>query len=250
MRCQHCNEKIAEHDLWCVKCGKRNNILINKLSSIKSINGSWKKYQEFRGRNLPAGIFAVLTGIIPLFVLIWILNFVLSNMPLIQYNILHGVIWIVFLPVLFIPFNAVCKTSSYHIEIKTIIRSFRTYLRYLTFSLISVVFYTVIFILCQGDPILNLVWIVLVLYWVPLAIPIPILMERYNINAWMSLMVSYKHMSDLRWNIFLLCIILLFANLISIAIFIVPLAIILPFSWFAIRDYIDKLIENEIVSMS
>lgn len=247
MRCPHCNEKLANHDLWCVKCGKQTELIAKDLSAIKNLNASWNNYKPVKGVNLPVGIWATLTGFLPMLALIWLLNHTLPAIGLWPFLALHTVIWTLFLPVLFVPFRAVCKNDGYKVTIRDVFKSFKSYFRYLIFSLVSVLFYLVIFLICQGDPILNLVWLVLVLYWVAIVLPVPVIMERYDLNALNAVKLSYRYLGDLRWNIFMLALILALANVLALLLLIIGLAVVLPFTWFAVRDYVDKLIENEVL---
>ncbi len=246
MRCPHCNEKTAIHDLWCVKCGRHTEIVSNDLSATKSLNITWNKYKTVKGRNLPVGILAALTGIIPMIILIWLQNYATIDLPKWQLIVLSNIVWLFFLPVLLAPFQAVCKKDNNEIDVKDFFASFKSYFKYLLLSLASVVFYLLIFFICKGDPILNLVWLVLVIYWIAIVIPVPVLMERYNLSSLKAIVLAYKQAGDVRWNIFLMGIILVAANILATLLFVVGLAITIPFTWFAIRDYIDKLIEFEV----
>lgn len=246
MRCRFCNERLAPHDLWCVKCGKRTEVLNRDLSATKSLNESWKKFKPLKGQNLPVGIVATLTGIIPLIILIWVLNYAFPFMAKLGQMSMHIIVWTFFIPVLVVPFREVCRSDGYTLTTKAYMSSFKAYGQYLVFSFISVVFYVTIFFVCKGDPILNLVWLVLVLYWVAIALPVPVLMQRYQINAWEGIRISYKRAGDVRWNIFLMVIILFITNVLAAAALVIMLAVTIPFTWFAIRDYVDKLIEFEV----
>jgi hypothetical protein len=247
MRCKYCNEKLAPHDLWCVKCGKRSEILSDELSAVKSLKNTWNLYNPVKGNNLPVGILATVTGVIPMIVLIWILNYALPGMLLWQFILLHSVVWTLFLPLMIIPFKQVCRTDDYKINVSGFFNSFRAYPAFMLFSLISVLFYVIIFYLCKGDPILNLVWLVLVLYWIAIAIPVPVLMVRYNINAWKAVKLSYKYAGDVRWNIFLMVIILFVINIIAAGLLVIGLSVTVPFTWYAIRDYVNRMIEYEVL---
>lgn len=246
MRCPHCNEKTAVHDLWCVKCGKHTELITKELSATKSLNSSWTKYKAVRGRNLPVGILAALTGFIPVYILIWLQNYAMLDLPKWQLMTLSNVVWLFFIPILLVPFKAVCRKDNNEIDVKEFLASFKSYFSYFLLSLSSVVFYLVIFYLCKGDPILNLVWLVLVIYWIAIIIPVPVLMERYNLNAFKAIKFAYKQAGDVRWNLFLMAILLVVTNILATLLLVVGLAVTIPYTWFAIRDYIDKLIEFEV----
>ncbi len=246
MRCQHCNEKLAVHDLWCAKCGKRTEVLSKHLSATKSLNETWNKYKAVRGVNFPTGIWAALLGALPLIILVWLLNFGLPQLPFWQYILIHSVVWILFVPLLIVPFQAVTAIDDNRIPVGSYFRSYKFHFRFLPLVFVSVVFYLAIFFVCQGDPILNLVWLVLVLYWIPIVLPVPVLMYRYKVGSFKAIAMSYKHAGDVRWNTFLLAMILALANVIAAICLIVGLAVTIPFTWLAIRDYVDRLIEHEL----
>ena len=113
MRCPHCSEKVAIHDLWCIKCGKHTDLVSKDLSAVKSFKESWERYKTVRGRNMPVGIIAALTGFIPMYLIIWLMNYVLVDLPKWQHMLLSNVVWLVFLPVLLVPFQAVCRKDTY-----------------------------------------------------------------------------------------------------------------------------------------
>lgn len=246
MRCTHCNEKLANHDLWCVNCGKRTEVLNTNLSATKNLNESWKKYKTVKGQNLPVGIWSVLIGALPFAVILWFMNYGLPELPLWQTIMIKNLVWLLFIPLLLVPFKSVCRKEGCQISVKEYFASLSAYPRYLLLTLISIMFYLVIYYVCKGDPILHLVWLVLVLYWIAIVIPVPVLMERYKLNAFSAVKMSYKKAGDLRWNIFLLGIILSLANVLAGFLLLIGLAVIIPFSWFAIRDYVDKMIEYEV----
>jgi hypothetical protein len=246
MRCTYCNEKLASHDLWCINCGRRTEVLSNSLAATKSLNESWKKYKSFKGQNLPVGIWSVLLGILPLILIIWFLYYGLPELPTWQTMLIRNIVWLFFTPVLLVPFRAVCRKADYQITVKEYFASFASYPQYLMLTLLSVIYYLIIYYVCKGDPILRLVWLVLVFYWIAILFPVPILMERYKKNAFSALTISYKKAGDLRWNMFLALIILFIANVLAGIIFLIGLTVILPFTWFAVRDYVDKMIEYEV----
>jgi hypothetical protein len=246
MRCTHCNEKLAIHDLWCVKCGKHSNVLVGDLSALKSLDRTWKNYKPFQGQNFPVGILATLTGVIPTFVIIFLLILINAQMQLWKHLIISNAIWLFFLPILLVPFKVVCSKDSYKVNVKDFFQPFKAYFSFLVLSFMSILFYLIIYLICRGDPILNLVWLVLVIYWVAIVTPVPVLMQRYSIGSIKAIALSYKKAGDVRWNIFLMIIILTIANVLATACLVIGLVVTVPYTWFAIRDYVDKLIEFEV----
>jgi len=246
MKCQYCNGKLAIHDLWCVNCGKRTDVISKDLSAISSLKLSWAKYKSVKGKNLPVGILSVLIGILPIYFLLWAFNFTTPDLPVWQVLMIRNIAWLLIIPMTLVQFTQICKRDDYILSVKDYLAAFNTYFKYILFILVSVVYYLVIHFICQGDPILNLVWLVLVVYWITVILPCPILMERFKINVFKAIRLSYKDAGDIRWNLFLMIILLFSLNFIATVLFIIGLAITLPFSWFAIRDYVDKLIDYEV----
>lgn len=246
MRCKHCNEKVAEHDLWCVSCGKKTEVLDKDLSAINSLRSTWRNFNPNKGNNFAVGTWGAFTGILPMLIILFTFYFILPEMTLLNTILLYTITWTIFLPVLVIPVSAVCHKTGYQLCTTQFTSAFNKYFDYLLFSLISALFYIAIFFICKGDPILNLVWLVLVIYWVAIVYPLPVLMERYKINAWKALKLSYRFAGDIRWNIFLLGIVLALINILAIAFLFVGLIVTLPFTWYVIRDYVDKMIEFEV----
>jgi hypothetical protein len=87
---------------------------------------------------------------------------------------------------------------------------------------------------------------VLVNYWVAIVAPAPVIMERLGINPFRAISLSYRHLHDVRWNIYLLVLVLGILNLLAFGLAIFPLLFSLPLSWFAIRDYTIKLEQFEL----
>jgi hypothetical protein len=91
------------------------------------------------------------------------------------------------------------------------------------------------------------VWIVLINYYLALVLPVPVLMERKQLSFWAAFRVSYKYFHVVRWNIYLLALVLIVLNLVGFMLILVPLVITVPLSWYAIRDYTDLLLDFEII---
>jgi hypothetical protein len=77
--------------------------------------------------------------------------------------------------------------------------------------------------------------------------PVPTLMERNKLNAWNAVKISYRHFHVVRWQIYLMALILVLLNVLAMTLLVLPLLIILPFSWFAIQDYTAKLLDFELI---
>lgn len=261
MRCKHCDARLAAHDFWCANCGKQTKVVTQDLSSWNSLTRTWSKYNPLKGLNIPAAAFPVLAGVLPCLALLFALN-AFGRLNLSQ-NQATGSMLLnlfitsaglsIFLPILLIPYKPACAEPGYTITLKDMLAGMRQYPRYLVLVLISVLFFVIIHLICFGlpqfssDPILRLVWIVLVNYFLAVFLPVPVLMQRLNLNSWQAAKLSYRKFHVVRWQLFLLGLILVLMNFVATALVLVPLIIILPLSWFAVRDYVDLLLEYEII---
>lgn len=286
MRCKHCDSRLAPHDIWCVSCGHQTPIINTDLSSLAAIKRSWREYLPFRSLNVPAAAVVVLTAVVPLIVLLVVLRSfgwldlagLRSAGSLLGHLAVTAMGVAVFLPIFMLGFPPVCAAPNvpalaeaplssadrrppvhtrpapgYRLEWRELLSSYRNYPRYLALALICVLYYLLIYIICFGlprfgsDPILRLVWLVLVNYFVAIILPVPVLMERLKISAVKAFLLSYRHLHAVRWQIYLLALSLAVLNLLALAALIVPLLVTLPFSWFVIRDYTDRLLAYELL---
>lgn len=261
MRCKHCDAPLAAHDFWCSNCGKQSQVVTKDLSSWKSLSKTWTKYLPARGLNIPAAAFSIIAGMIPMAAVLAVMYFFgrldfsqEQSTPSLLLNlfILAGGM-AVFFPILLIPFPAVYRAEGHSLSFKEILDSMKNYPRQFLLSLFTVLWFVVIYLICFGlpkfgsDPILRLVWLVLVNYFWAVFLPVPILMERLKQKPLQAFKTAYKHFHVARWQLWRLALILIFLNLLGVALAFIPLIFTLPLSWFAIRDYTDLLLEYEII---
>lgn len=258
MRCKHCNARLAQHDIWCVECGKQTEVIGKELSALGSFAQTKREFLPQMATAVPGMAFALICGLIPILVLIWLFNSMISlesdtigSMLLSLF--IKSVSLSIFIPFVLIAFNAITRHNSYHISLAEMMSAMRRYPRYLALALISAGYYSLIYIICFGLPnfgslpILRLVWLVLVNYWIAIVLPVPVLMESLDIGAWKAIKKSYRHFHDVRWNTYLLALLLVVINLIATVLLFVPLVFTLPLSLFAIRDYSRRLVDFELL---
>ncbi len=258
MRCKKCNARLAAHDIWCMSCGSQSPIVKTELSAMASLRASYEKLQGKWSEYVPVSSIAIILGLIPIMVLLYILNFVISldNRSDIQYLlnlIVKSILFGIFVPMVLLPFSKIGTNRDYSLKLGSVADFIKPYGRYLIFSLINTLYFVLIHIICFGlpgfasDPILRLVWIVLLNYWVAIVLPVPILMEHKQINPLRAILLSYLHFHDLRWNIYLLALVLIGINALAFILAVFPLLFTLPLSYFAIRDYTLKLIDYQLL---
>ncbi len=261
MRCKYCDARLAKHDLWCSNCGHQTQVVNKDLSAWASFKRTWQKCRELKGQNVPAGALTILISVIPLLVLLYLLKgFGILDLAEIKdtgtllLNLL--IIFVVVTPfvgIFLLPFKAVAKAKGHLVRIRDIFGEFNHNPQYGLLAVISVLYFVVIYLICFGlpnfgsDPILRLVWLVLVNYFFAVFLPVPILMDQKQVNPWKAFRISYKYFHVVRWQMYLLALILAVLNTIAFFLVLVPMLITIPLSWFAIRDYTDLVLEYEII---
>ncbi|MEF3694935.1 MAG: hypothetical protein V3576_06260 [Candidatus Cloacimonadota bacterium] len=259
MRCKYCNNKLADHDIWCVNCGRQTQVPKQELSAIRSMRETWDNLKERKGALAPVGAMTALWGIIPIALLILMfsqISFSLGQSNTLDYffNIfLRVAAFSLVIPLTTLAFNSISATENYELSFRELLSSFKAYPKFLLLSFISALFYALIYIVCFGlplfasDPILRLVWIVLVNYWAAIVLPVPALMIKLNIGAFKGIALSYKHFHDLRWNLYLMALLLVVMNTLAFTFLLVGLLVTIPFTWFCVRDYTRKLLDYELL---
>jgi len=258
MRCKKCNARLAAHDLWCASCGTQSPAVKTELSALKSLSRSRENLAGKISSLVPAMGFAIILGVIPIAILMWIFasyinNEVDSSLGLILNLSIKSLLISIFVPFIMIPFASINSIQDYELRFAEMSKRLRLYPKYFIFSLINAAAIVLMYLICFGfpglasDPILRLVYIVLINYWVAIALPAPVLMERHNLNPLKAIGKSYRHFHDVRWNIYLLALVLGLMNLFAFGLFIFPMLFTLPLAMFAIRDYVIKLESFELL---
>ncbi|MDY0319307.1 MAG: hypothetical protein RBQ67_04875 [Candidatus Cloacimonadaceae bacterium] len=250
MRCKKCNNRLADHDIWCVACGTQTQVLKTSLAATASLRKTREHLRNRIGEMVPATGFSIILGVIPIAVLTWVFhNYVNTEGTVQLFTVLaiKAVLYSLFLAFLLLPFSVIGNDQEYGLKLKQLWMNRRSYPRYLVFSLINSIYFIIIYLVCFGvpgfasDPILRLVWVVLVNYWMAIALPAPVIMEKMNLTPFRAILLSYRHLHDARWNIYLLVLILGVMNLVAFSLAIFPLLFTLPLSYFALRDYVYLL---------
>jgi hypothetical protein len=256
MRCKKCNAQLAKHDLWCMQCGTQSPVVKTDLSAMKSLK---KTREGLRGKiaeMVPAIGFSIILGVIPVAVLIFIFHSYVhpeGGLQLLLNLALKGLVFSIFVPFILLPFSVISKDESSPLELKALLSRLKKYPQYFVFCLFSAFFFVAIYIICFGfpgfasDPMLRLVWLVLVNYWAAIAIPALVIMERKSLNPIKAIGKSYRHFHDVRWNIYLLLLVLGVMNLLAFALALFPMLFTLALSYYAIRDYTILLEEYELL---
>jgi hypothetical protein len=241
-----------------VNCGVQTEVIKKDLSSMKSLQKTWDRFSAKKSVNIPAAGASIILGILPTVLLIWLFNGLLnqeavSGFQLVKNLLIRAFAYSLFIPFIAMAFSGIRTSNRYSISIKEYFTTFRKYPRYFMLALISSLTYVLFYIICFGlpnfgsDPILSLVWIVLLNYWAAILLPVPMICETLNVNAYKAIGLSMKHLQDVRWNIYLMVLVLGVINVMALLLFVFGLLVTIPLTWFAIRDYTYTLIDYELL---
>jgi len=241
MRCKKCREKIEDYDIFCHKCGKETELLNNELSSRKNLK---KIIDDFRGEYsnyMQLSFFLFLTQFLPLIaILSWLhfypvsanqnLNFALKNLAV-----------LVFIPFMLIPFSMM-KNNQF--SIKSYFENKSSYPKMLAFTFINVLFYVSLKLICVGDPILHIVWLILAIYWIAINVPTLYLITTKDMPVLQSIKLAYNAGRETRWQQFFTIFSLTAICGISFLVLGFGLIFTIPLIYLAIYNYghqLDKL---------
>lgn len=258
MRCKKCNTRLGSHDLWCMSCGTQSPVIKTDLSALKSLKNTREQLKGKTSSMVPAMGFSIILGAIPIAIMIWIfVNFINNESNTIGQLMLNlslkSLLISIFVPMLLLPFSVISNQQDYSLKLKDLLANMKYYPKYLLFTLVNAVVLMLLYLICFGfpgfasDPILRLVWIILLNYWIAISLPAVVLMEIKAVNPIKALKLSYQHFADVRWNIYLLALLMALLNGLAFVLAIFPMLFTLPCAFFAFRDYVVKLEEYELL---
>ncbi len=246
MRCRHCNTQINNSDIYCPKCRKKTQSIKENFRILSIFKESYQELKE--SKNYSFGFNLLYTAITVIFLALLAFHYFSFNYSneWLRYTA-ENVIYLVFVPILLLPFGIqnVIMEIGYGKELKGYI--FKIFPKYFLFVLVNIVIFALYKFVCMGDPVLRLVRVILVLWWLAVLLPIPVMLTKYHKNLYKLTRMSLKGFEDLRWQMFLGYILILGSNIVMI----LPLFLgylkygNLPYQ--AINKYVDKVDENEVL---
>lgn len=257
MRCKHCNARLATHDIWCVECGRQTSLPRKELSALNCLSQTWTSFSKVKSQTVPIAGAAVILGVIPIALITWLFQSFIqlpteTGMQVIASLLIKSLAYALFLPFILSPLGSVIDDKTKR-DIQSYFLSLKRYPKLFLFSLIVCLMYALFYVICFGlpkfgsDPILRLVWLVLLNYWAAIFMPAWVLMYIKDVSPFRSISLSYKHFHDVRWNIYLMILILAILNSLAAGLALVGLLITLPFSWFALSEYTRLLVDFELL---
>lgn len=240
--CVKCLKDLEANQLFCTDCGEPTRKLTEDLSAKRNWQQAWADYKNRKGENYPFAIFFFFLVLLPtLYVAFFVTDsYYISNL-----------FFLIFLPLVFIPFTIPVVKENTAITIKRYIHNLRYYPRVFLFVLINVLYFFLLKIITSSvDPILNLVRLILVLYWLAIMVPYLHLLLRKEVNPFKALLIVYKGGKETRWQQFFTYFYLFVINLAGLAALGVGLLVTIPYSIAVIERYymqMDKLglLKNE-----
>ncbi|MCF7814753.1 MAG: hypothetical protein K9N09_10870 [Candidatus Cloacimonetes bacterium] len=239
-----CDAKLAKHQIFCHKCGTATDALSTGLSFKQNRQQAWQKFKETKSQYYPFAIFMIIA------VFSWIFASVIYGTR----NFLYNNLALLFItPLALIPFSFEEDFTKGPFTIGMYLKHLKYYPKYWIFTLLGIIWFIFLKILCTGafiniatDPILHEVRFILVIYSIVIAMPIPIMMIRRNINPIKAIIVAYKAGKETRWQQFFLLLYLFFINLLGLAAVGLGLLVTIPFSYILIERYYLRMEEYEL----
>ncbi len=243
MKCSNkkCLEKLSDTDIYCHACGKPSGVLSGQLAAQTIIRDTWEEFKLVRSNHYSFGILHFLFAVLPILCSIYLsyhLSLFQSNFTNYLFN---NLIFALILPLSILPFAFRKNFISETVSPKEYFGMFKQYSRFFILNFFSVFFYFAIKYICIGDPILNLVRLVLVFYWVAVFLMAPAIMSYRQINPWKALVFAYKSGFMTRWQQLFLYLLLLVINLVALIPIGLGLIITLPFTYAVLTRYYREL---------
>jgi hypothetical protein len=248
MRCKHCNEKIKDHDFWCIYCGHATGIVKTYLTAKQAIREEWEAFTLSKSKSY---VFAILNALLLLTLLggaYWFsLNDTLLPISHFAKYLLNNLVYLFILPLLLTPFQLATKYPNQGWGISDYFKSLKEYPRFFVFVLLNIIYFFVLKYVCMGDPILHIVRFVMVLYWISIVLPAPVIMMELKLNPLKAIVKAYHVGRETRWQLFFLWFMLFFINLVAILPLGLGLLVTLPLTYRVVHRYYMKLVEFELV---
>ncbi len=213
MKCEHCGAKIVGDPTFCAACGKPTALLSSELSAISALRYAKKNLDWKRSWKLS----------LLMFVPIWL--FAASFLLL-------GDFWyylslLIFLPLFLSPLS---KKSAW----------FQKPLGFFPFAVLFVGYLFALRTICQGDPILDLVYLIMCNYALSISLPIVAKVGKGE-KLLASLLWSIRKIKESRWQQIFLLWIVFALNILALLPLGIGLFFSVPFSYICLERYGHQL---------
>jgi len=213
MRCEYCGAAIVGDPTFCASCCKSTRLLATELSAGQTLrdvyaDGRWKKQKRL-----------ALVMLLPL--LAFFASFLFLRDSEYYLSLL------VLLPLLLAP---LAQGSPWYKKL----------LRFFPFAVCFVCYLFALRLLCQGDHILNLVYLIMCNYGLSLCVPLVTKMSKGG-KLLGSMVWSIKKIKESRWQQIFLLWALFVINILAIVPLGLGLLFSVPFSYQALSHYGQQL---------
>ncbi len=272
MNCKKCKSKLEANSVYCNQCGSPTGFVKEHLSAFKTFSEVYNAYKNNMGKHFSISFIAFLLSVLPVIIGIYFVQQYFHQLNPFLFYAMNLAVLMVFVPFWIIP---LAKNGNY-LDTASSISDFGTFIKHypatLMLSFISVIYLLFLKLICQGDPILNLVHLVLVIYGLAIILHVPSLIFDRKQSPWLALKTAYvsgKH--SIRWQNVFIVMILTLLNLpgflliryaqyltrynevsswvVSIIVFLLGSAclfITFPLSWQLIKSQYQKYADNGI----
>jgi hypothetical protein len=239
-----CNEQLAEHQIFCHKCGTSTKALNTDLSFSQNRRETWAEFTKIKAKYYTFAIFLI------------VIVFSLLGLSIIygsKYYWYNNLALLFIIPFALIPFSFPPDFMKSPFKIKFFFSHLKYYPIFWFFTLMNILFYFFLKIICTGfllnlatDPILHWVRLILAIYWIVIVMPAPLLIIRRKMNPIKAIIICYKAGSETRWQQFFVLLYLLAINFVGLLPFGLGLLVSIPFSYVLIERYYQKMEEYEL----
>ncbi len=237
--CSRCNVSLDKQQIYCYECGEPTGALRGDLSARQTIKEVWSAYSLVKSENYSFAIFYFFALFVPLAVILaaTINNYYLHNLALLFY-----------LPLMFIPFSMDNEDSGRY-TVKGYFANLNYYFKYFIFIFLNILFFFIIKVITDSvDPMLNIVRLILVLYWLAIVTPLPSLIGHRDISCLKGLILVHRGGKETRWQQFFLIVFATLINLLGLALIGIGLLVTIPFTFKFIDSYYQRMMKYELLS--
>ena len=193
-----CNNELSEYAIFCDKCGTPTDALSTGLNAKKNWLEVRETFRNLRWSFYKFNIFFLITIFIPIGSVIFFQKDLAQFIGIDQYLFINLAL-LLLVPLSLIPFAFDEENYSQNFSIQNYFNKLKFYPKFFLFTLENIIFFFILKVFCTGyligvtvDPILAPVRVILVLHWITIMFPAPLVIVRKNINPLAVLKVCYK----------------------------------------------------------
>jgi len=272
MNCKKCKAKLENNSIYWNQCGIPTGFVKQHLSAFKTFGEVYNAYKGNMSKHFGISLIIFILSVLPVFTGLYLIKENFNQLSPFLFYAVSLVVLMIFVPFWIIPLS---KKGNY-LESSSQLSDFFAFIKHYPSALflcfLSVVYLLLLKVICQGDPILNLVHLVLIIYGLAIMLHVPSLVFEKKMSPLAALKMAYisgKH--TIRWqNVFIVMILTLInvpgllliryaeyltrynemsSWIVSIIIFLVASAylfVAFPLSWQLIKSQYQKYAEQGI----